>query len=165
MASLQDYINNIGKQAVDNITGFKGTITIIEQTLNGMVQYVVVPKVGKDGKYPDGTVLDVERVKVTGKGAKLGFTEPPVKLGDACESIVHGFKGVATSMSWHLNGCVLVCLSGPATAEGKTPFKWCFTQHVKVTEAQKVKFDQATAQPTRGSAYGSSFNDTERYRA
>jgi len=44
----------LGVQVESNITGFKGIVVSRSEHLNGCNRYWVQPKVGKDGKVPDG---------------------------------------------------------------------------------------------------------------
>ena len=55
---------NLGKQATDLVTGFSGIITGFCQYLTGCNQYLVVPKTKDESKYPDGSWLDENRLKI-----------------------------------------------------------------------------------------------------
>lgn len=165
--ALQDYINNIGKQGKDSVTGFTGTIVLVSQSLNGMVRYALQPKVAKDGKYPDGIDLDVDRVKVSGTRAKLDFGEQAgVQLGDKAESIVHGFKGLVTDLTWHLNGCVMALVTSEVNNKGLVPVKWCHASQLRITEKQKLKEADHVRPGDRppGSTFGGSYSIAARYR-
>ncbi|MCP4161173.1 MAG: hypothetical protein GY760_13955 [Deltaproteobacteria bacterium] len=54
---------NLGKKAKDKITGFSGVITGFCQYLTGCDQYLIIPK-ASDGKYPDGSWLDSNRIEI-----------------------------------------------------------------------------------------------------
>jgi hypothetical protein len=61
-----------GKEATDSVTGYKGTVTgSVIYFPNGMVQLMLAPKVGKDGKRGDGEWFDMDRVKVKGVQSQL----------------------------------------------------------------------------------------------
>ena len=58
---------NLGKQATDKVSGFKGTITSVVHYLNGCTQYGIVPKVGKDNKTLDVEYFDSQQVEIGGE--------------------------------------------------------------------------------------------------
>lgn len=69
--------SNIGRQATDKITGFKGTITGFVQYITGCNQYLVASK-SKDGKaLGEAQWLDEQRVTVTGKALTLDNSRTP----------------------------------------------------------------------------------------
>ena len=49
-----DLKENFGKQGTDIITGFTGTITGLIEYFYGCEQYLIVPKIQKDGSRPEG---------------------------------------------------------------------------------------------------------------
>jgi hypothetical protein len=60
------------KEGVDEVTGYKGTVTgSVIYFPNGMIQLMLAPKVGKDGKRGDGEWFDIDRVKVKGVKSQL----------------------------------------------------------------------------------------------
>lgn len=59
--------HELGASASDIITGFKGTIIGRTEYIGGCYQYLIVPKVSKDGKYKDSFWLDENRLKVSKK--------------------------------------------------------------------------------------------------
>jgi len=62
----------------DKVTGFKGVCTGFCEYICGCSQALLVPRVGKDGKSPDGGWYDVQRLECIGKKiAKLDNTETP----------------------------------------------------------------------------------------
>jgi len=61
----------LGDQVKDIVTGFKGTVVIISQHLNGCVQCAVAPKIGKDGKYPDVVEIDHKSLEVIKKKVRV----------------------------------------------------------------------------------------------
>lgn len=65
----------LGSEVVDLVTGFKGIVTSRAIHLNGCDRYWIQPKVGKDGKHPDGIWCDVTTLKVTKGPIKLEVTE------------------------------------------------------------------------------------------
>ncbi len=61
----------LGKTGRDKITGFEGTITGIAIYLTGCNQYLLRPKVKKDGSTIEGEWFDDQRVEVSGKAVTL----------------------------------------------------------------------------------------------
>ena len=53
-----------GDTARDKITGFKGIITGFATYLTGCTQLLLSPRVQEDGKYPDATWIDIDRLQV-----------------------------------------------------------------------------------------------------
>jgi hypothetical protein len=64
------FMFELGCEVVSKISGFKGILTSRSEHLNGCNRYWVAPKVGKDGKLPDGYWMDEAEIKVT-KATKL----------------------------------------------------------------------------------------------
>ena len=48
-------------------TGFTGVATTKMEFMNGCIQYEVVPRVGKDGKMPDGVFIDEGSLEIIKK--------------------------------------------------------------------------------------------------
>jgi hypothetical protein len=61
----------LGKKVKCKITGFEGIATAKIKYLNGCVQYCVKPKVGKDGKMPDGEYIDIGQLEIVGDGVNI----------------------------------------------------------------------------------------------
>ena len=66
-----NYKFKLGDTLQDKVSGFKGIASSRVQYLNGCVQYCIVPKVGKDGKYPEGVYFDEGQLKRTGRGINI----------------------------------------------------------------------------------------------
>lgn len=60
----------LGKEAEDVITGFKGIIVGRIEYLFGCNQYGIAPKTTKEGKIGDTSWFDEGRIKIIGKGIK-----------------------------------------------------------------------------------------------
>lgn len=58
----------LGVEAKDKITGFKGIITGRCQYLFGCDQYLITPKVDKTGSKPEGHWMDEGRIEIIGEG-------------------------------------------------------------------------------------------------
>lgn len=57
-------MENFGKKATDKVTGFTGTITAKALYMYGCAQYLLTPKVDKDGKRQDGEWFDEGRIEI-----------------------------------------------------------------------------------------------------
>ncbi len=62
-----DFTLNNGDKVKSNVSGFEGIITCRADHLNGCNRYFVNPKIGKDGKMPDGYWIDEDELSVTSK--------------------------------------------------------------------------------------------------
>ena len=60
-------MENFGKKATDKVTGFTGVITAKALYMYGCAQYLLVPKVDKDGKRQDGEWFDEGRIEIGGE--------------------------------------------------------------------------------------------------
>jgi len=68
----------LGAEYRDKITGFRGVCTGYCTYISGCNQALLIPRVGKDGKAPDGAWYDVQRLARVGKKIiKLDNTETP----------------------------------------------------------------------------------------
>jgi len=54
----------LGSLAEDKVTGFKGTLTGFVKYLTGCDQYLIAPKVDKEGKHIDAKWYDVNRIRL-----------------------------------------------------------------------------------------------------
>lgn len=63
MTKQPNYQFNHGDILKDKITGFQGTVTGRADYLTGCNQYLIVPKVKKDGEWKDGRWFDEQRLE------------------------------------------------------------------------------------------------------
>jgi len=61
----------LGVIVKSDISGFTGVATSRSEHLNGCNRYWIAPKVGKDGKLPDGTWLDEDEIMVVKQKEKI----------------------------------------------------------------------------------------------
>lgn len=61
----------LGSEVKSDVSGFTGIVTSRAEHLNGCNRYWVAPKVGKDGKMPDGSWIDEPEL--------IAIKEPKVK--------------------------------------------------------------------------------------
>jgi hypothetical protein len=57
-------MENFGKKATDKVTGFTGIITAKALYMYGCSQYLLNPKVDKEGKLQEGEWFDEGRIKI-----------------------------------------------------------------------------------------------------
>lgn len=70
--------SDFGKTAVDQVTGFKGTITGYAEYISGCAQVLIVPKVADNGSFVDGQWFDVQRTSILkGKQVVLDNSKTP----------------------------------------------------------------------------------------
>lgn len=58
------HVFKLGSTLKDKVTGFEGVTTGVAYYLTGCTQYVLSPKIDKDGKIPDGQWFDKERLEL-----------------------------------------------------------------------------------------------------
>lgn len=69
------YIDMLGMNARDKVTGLTGVIVSVSFDLFGCVQAVLRPPVNKDGKLDDGHWFDVQRLEIDEKSKRV--MDPP----------------------------------------------------------------------------------------
>lgn len=72
----------LGTKVEHKVTGFKGITTGRVQYLNGCVQYLVCPKVDKDGKHVDGLWVDQEYLDIIEEKAVVVSSKERITGGD-----------------------------------------------------------------------------------
>jgi hypothetical protein len=110
--------------------------------LSGTVQYAVQPPCPVDektklqnGALPEAYMIDEQQLEKIDKGTSDKRTEiaaHKIKLGETYFDEVTGFKGVATALTEHFNGCVTVIVE-PKRVEDK-----------KLSEAQGFDWKRLT---------------------
>ena len=63
---MKQYLDIMGYEVKDKVTGFEGVVTSVSFDLYGCIQCVVTPKLNKDGKKEDSHWFDYHRLEVTG---------------------------------------------------------------------------------------------------
>lgn len=74
-----------GKEAKDQITGFKGVVTGRADYITGCNQYLLVPTVDNDGKKVDAHWLDENRLELVPDGREVNLDVSDTKDPGACE--------------------------------------------------------------------------------
>jgi hypothetical protein len=113
----------IGCVVTDITSGFEGTITARNDLFNGNVQYSVQPKAIKGAeRLPEAYSIDAVSLKFKNKGVSANAIAPQatdIKVGDEVQDIISGHKGIATTKTTFLNGCVYFDVTKPANEAKK----------------------------------------------
>ena len=80
------YEDNFGKQGRDRVTGFTGTIAGLVIYAYGCTQYMITPKVDKDGKLQEGNWFDVSRIDIIDE-EKIKGLKGDVNGCDTCKPL------------------------------------------------------------------------------
>ncbi|KKL96597.1 hypothetical protein LCGC14_1842870 [marine sediment metagenome] len=75
----------LGKEAKDVITGFKGLIVGYVEYLTGCNQYLVTPPVDKEGKHVDSQWFDENRIELVGTEKAIVLDPKKEKANGPCE--------------------------------------------------------------------------------
>lgn len=134
----------IGCVATDITSGFEGTVTSRNELFNGNVQFAVQPKAIKGAeKLPEAYSIDEVSLKFKSKGVSESAVAPQhtdIKLGDEVEDIITGHKGIATTKTTFLNGCIYFDVATKSNEAKKTDASTMFLSctRLKKTEGKSV---------------------------
>lgn len=134
----------IGCVATDITSGFEGTVTSRNELFNGNVQFAVQPKAIKGAeKLPEAYSIDEVSLKFKSKGVSESAVAPQatdIKVGDEVEDIISGHKGIVTTKTTFLNGCVYFDVVKPANEAKKIESTAMFLSctRLKKTSAKTV---------------------------
>lgn len=147
----------IGCVAVDLASGFEGTVITKNELFNGNIQYALQPKAPKGSdKLPESYAFDAVLLKYKGKGVSDKATPAQatdIQVGDEVEDIVSGIKGIATTKTTFLNGCVYFEVTTPEDKAKKVESKVMFTTCTRLKKVGKTALKPITAageKPTGG---------------
>ena len=101
----------LGQLVIDKVSGLKGYVTSKTETIAGVVQWGIQPKVDPEKMtIPDGTNIDGFMLQVEDKGVSEEIpdedTDVKVKLGDRVKDTVTELEGITSEKHIFLNGCV-----------------------------------------------------------
>lgn len=101
---------SIGCVVTDITSGFEGTVVSKNELFNGNTQYSVQPKAIKGGeKLPEAYSIDEVSLVFKDKGVSERAVKPQhtdINVGDEVQDIISGHKGIVTTKTTFLNGCV-----------------------------------------------------------
>lgn len=64
--NVNTYLDMLGRNGEDRVTGFKGIATSLYFDLYGCIQVVLCPPIGEDGKKKESAIFDVSRIVISG---------------------------------------------------------------------------------------------------
>jgi len=132
----------LGCIAIDQASGFEGTVISKLEAFNGNVQYGLQPKAAKSAdKLPEAWNFDAALVKFKAKGISEQATTPQatdIQIGDEVEDIISGHKGIASSKTTFLNGCVYFDVVKPANDAKKIESTAMFISCVRLKKVSKT---------------------------
>lgn len=67
IAEISTFKHPLGAAAIDQVTGFAGTIIGRTEWTTGCRQYCLAPRVGDDGAYRESQWFDEDRLTITGQ--------------------------------------------------------------------------------------------------
>ena len=99
----------LGLFVEDKVTGFIGVTENRATFLYGCDRYHIQPQVDKDGKIPEGRMIDEPQLKIiVDKGQAMEPMKEPkqlISLGNEVHDPIIDKKGTATGRAVYLNGC------------------------------------------------------------
>jgi len=132
----------LGCIAVDQASGFEGTVISKLEAFNGNVQYGLQPKAAKGAdKLPEAWNFDAALVKYKAAGISAQATPAQatdIQVGDEVEDIISGHKGIASSKTTFLNGCVYFDVVKPANDAKKIESTAMFISCVRLKKVSKT---------------------------
>lgn len=131
----------LGCIAVEQSSNVEGTVVSKNETFNGNTQYAIQPKAGKDNKLPDAWNFDAALVKYKSKGISDQATPPQatdIQVGDEVEDIISGHKGIASSKTTFLNGCIFFNVESKGNALKKIDANVMFLSCVRLKKVSKA---------------------------
>jgi len=118
----------LGTIVKDLVTGLIGVAENRCEFMYGCDRYFVQPQIGKDGKVPDGLMIDEPQL-VPVKGRKPVMPEPTepariFEMGQHVTDPIKGAKGIITGRAVYLNGCARVYISTKQSSEKDLKSWW-----------------------------------------
>ena len=121
----------------DKLTGYQGSATARLETLDGTIQFCLVKEMGDDGKYPEGTYIDFERLEqISDPLIDVSERHAPFNLGDRLKDKISGLEGIATAKVDYMNGCLHYAITPKKLKKEIKPPK---TEYVPVEFLELVK--------------------------
>jgi len=117
----------LGSFVIDQVTGLEGIAENRASYLYGCDRYFVQPQVDKDGKVPEGRMVDDPQLKVTDAPPVMEPMPAPaqtVPLGAIVDDPIRGQKGTATGRAVYLNGCSRIFIESKLGMTNVSPDSW-----------------------------------------
>lgn len=101
----------------DKVTGLVGVAESRAEYMYGCDRYYVQPRVNKDGKVPDGYMVDAPQLDLVEphEQVMVAAAEPEqiIEMGQLVEDPITGVSGTATGRAVYLNGCSRIYVTPP----------------------------------------------------
>jgi hypothetical protein len=147
----------IGCIAVDLASGFEGIAVSRSELFNGNVQFAIQPQCQKDSStLPDPFAFDAISLVYKNKGISEMAVRPQftdINVGDEVEDIVTGVRGITTTKTTFLNGCVYFEVTAPKEKAKKNEFDVLHLTCARLKKVGKTSLKPITAageKPTGG---------------
>jgi len=114
--------HELGQPAVDKVSGYKGILNARMEFYKGPIRYYIQGKVGEDGKEMEGYMVDEDAVQIM-EGESVERPHDPTafkyELGSKVKDSITGYKGVISSRTEWLFGCMRYTIQSLEFHEGK----------------------------------------------
>lgn len=125
------------------ITGFKGTIIVRQESINGSIQYGLQPRKNKEDSDYVGDAKSIDEGYVTGTPEVSEEVDFKFDCGDKVRNFINGFEGTITRRKQWLNGCIQYVVEGEVV---KTELHGMTTQeHTCWEQELELQKDKAPA--------------------
>lgn len=134
----------LGSFVKDKVTGLEGVAENRATYLYGCDRYFVQPQIDKDGKLPDGLMIDEPQLSIdqSKSAAMEPMPEPAqvITLGSVVSDPIRGEKGTATGRAVYLNGCSRIYIE-PKKGVLKIEATGWWVDEQQVVKTKKVKVE------------------------
>lgn len=135
---------NLGDVARDTVTSFEGVAIARSTCIHNCPRWTLQPREKKDGKPIESRSFDEPAVVFVAKTklAAIPCTRPaePVELGDTVRDEISGLKGIVTSITEFLAGCVRIGVNPGELKDGVPVGESYFDEvHLSVVKRARAK--------------------------
>ncbi len=106
----------LGSRVIDAVAGFTGIAICRIETLEGNVQYDVIPRAEANAtKYPEGVCIDSDSLDIVDEGISERTIQPQpcvIELGQRVQDTISDFIGIAYKRNTFMNGCIFYKVAG-----------------------------------------------------
>lgn len=147
---LKETTMKLGMTAKDLITGYTGVITAWCEFHNNCDRIALQPReLTSDGKVQERTWFDITQLEVVDE-AVIGFVQAPeheFKMLDEVRDTITGHKGIITSFTTWLSGCIRAGVQNKEVKDGRPVDDWV----VPVQQLEMIKaYAPITVKPKTG---------------
>ena len=112
----------------DKVTGLIGVAENRAEYMHGCDRYYVQPQVDKDGKIPEGCMIDGPQLELTHPPVQVmvaaAIPERLIEMGQLVADPISGMSGTATGRAVYLNGCSRIHVTPPRVNENSPAPFW-----------------------------------------